>query len=235
VVPVKVTLMDVVLRRGGFRLAASGGFTEGLHLVTGPVGSGKSTLALALAGALCPEAGHIGREGIATTTLALSFPGYHVTGGTLEAEAASWGVPPGPVLSAAGLSGREGDDPLRCSQGELKRLVLSSLLARDWDLLILDEPYSSLDCAWKAILSRRLEERRRGITILLTHEDERLPRVDEIWEIEQGRLMPLGRVPGAIARWSRPPGYLRAALERGVVPENISPEAVRDAVCRTPG
>jgi energy-coupling factor transport system ATP-binding protein len=234
VVPVKLTLDSVILRRGSFRLGASGTFSEGVHLVTGPVGSGKSTLALALAGALCPEAGHILWEGIATMTLGLPFPGYHVTGGTLEGEADSWGVPSGPVLAAAGLSGRNGDDPLRCSQGELKRLVLSCILARDWDLLILDEPYSSLDCAWKASLSRRLGERQRGITIFLTHEDENLPRVDEIWEIREGRLMSLGRVPGAIPRWSRPPGYIRAVLEGGRVPGNITPADARDAVCRTP-
>jgi energy-coupling factor transport system ATP-binding protein len=235
VVPVKLVLEETVLGRGTFRLGATGTFSEGLHLVTGPVGSGKSTLALALAGVLRPEAGCIGREGIASMTLGLPFPGYHVTGGTLGGEAASWGVPPGPVLAAAGLSGRGGDDPLRCSQGELKRLVLSCILARDWDLLILDEPYSALDCAWKAVLSRRLGERRRGITVVLTHEDECLPRVDEIWEIREGRLLPLGRVPGAIPRWSRPPGYIRAALESGRVPGNITQADARDAVCGTRG
>jgi energy-coupling factor transport system ATP-binding protein len=235
VVPVRVILEEAVLRRGSLRLAASGTFTEGVHLVTGPVGSGKSTLALALAGALPPETGRIQREGIATLTLGLSFPGYHITGGTLEGEVTAWGLSPGPVLAEAGLSGRGGDDPLRCSRGELKRLVLSCILARDWDLLILDEPYSALDCEGKAALSRRLGERRRGITVILTHEDENLPRVDEIWEIRGGRLESLGRVPEAVTRWSRPPGYLRAALDRGAVPANITPDDARDAVCRTPG
>lgn len=234
-VPVRVMLEEVVLRRGSFRLGASGTFSEGIHLVTGPVGSGKSTLALALAGVLLPEAGRIVKEGIGTMTLGLPFPGYHVTGSTLAGEAASWGVAPGPVLEEAGLPGRGGDDPLRCSQGELKRLVLSCILAREWDLLILDEPYSSLDCAWKAAFSRRLGERRRGITVLLTHEDEQLPRVDEIWEIRDGRIVPLGRVPGAIPLWSLPPRYLRAALDRGALPENITPADARDAVCRTRG
>ena len=231
----RVVLEEVTLRRGAFRLGASGTFSGGVHLVTGPVGSGKSTLALALAGGLCPSEGRILREGIGSLTLGLPLPEYHVTGGTLGEEAASWGVDPGPVLAAAGLSGRAGEDPLRCSQGELKRLVLSSLLAREWDLLVLDEPYSSLDCAGKAALSERLGERRRGITILLTHEDEFLPRVDEIWEIRDGRLLSLGRVPEAIRRWSRPPRYLRAALERGAEPENITPADAREAVCRTRG
>jgi energy-coupling factor transport system ATP-binding protein len=235
VVPVRVVLDGVTLARGAFRLGADGGLGEGVHLVTGPVGSGKSTLALALAGALCPGTGRILQEGVRSTGLALPSPEFHVTGGTLEEEAASWGVAPGPVLAAAGLAGRGGDDPLRCSRGELKRLVLSSILAREWDLLVLDEPYASLDCGWKAALSRMLGERRRGITVLLTHEDEHLPRVDEIWEIREARLLSLGRVPGAIPRWSRPPRYIRAALERGALPENITPADARDAVCRTPG
>jgi energy-coupling factor transport system ATP-binding protein len=235
VVPVRVVLDSVTLRRGDFRLGALGTFSEGVHLVTGPVGSGKSTLALALAGALAPETGRIMQEGIGSMTLALPSPEYHVTGSTLGGEAAAWGVDPGPVLAAAGLSGRGDDDPLRCSRGELKRLVLSSILSREWNLLVLDEPYGSLDCTWKAELSRRIGERKKGITIILTHEDEQLPRVDEIWEIREGRLLSLGRVPEALHRWSRPPRYLRAALERGTVPDNITPADARDALCRTRG
>jgi energy-coupling factor transport system ATP-binding protein len=113
--------------------------------------------------------------------------------------------------------------------------VLSCILAREWDLLILDEPYGSLDCAWKEAFSRRLGARRKGITILLTHEDEVLPRVDEIWEIQAGRLVSLGRVPEAIRRWSRPPQYIRAALDKGGMPGNITIADVRDALCRTRG
>ncbi|HVN66525.1 MAG TPA: ABC transporter [Methanomicrobiales archaeon] len=233
--PVRVVLEGVTLRRGDFRLGASGTLGEGIHLVTGPVGSGKSTLALALAGVLAPETGRIVQEGIGSMTLALPFPAVQVTGDTLGEEAAAWGVPPGPVLSAAGLPGRESDDPLRCGQGELKRLVLACVLAREWDLLVLDEPYGSLDCGWKRELSRMLGERRRGITVLLTHEDEHLPRVDEIWEIRDGGLLSLGRVPEAISRWSRPPRYLRAALEREAQPENITQADARDAACRTRG
>ena len=231
----RVILDDVVLRRDSFRLAASGTFSEGVHLVTGPVGSGKSTLALALAGELEPMSGRVTEKGIGSRTLSLASPGCHVTGDTLEKEGESWGLSSSPVLEAAGLTGRENEDPLRCSQGELKRLVLSCILAREGDLLVLDEPYSALDCAWKEEFSRRIGGRQRGITVIFTHEDEVLPRVDEIWEIRAGRLVSLGRVPAAITGWSRPPGYIRAALDRGVVPENITPGDVRDALCRTRG
>jgi len=109
------------------------------------------------------------------------------------------------------------------------------MLSRAWDLLILDEPYSALDCAWKERISGRLGERREGITIILTHEDEILPRVDEIWEIRDGRLASLGKVPEAIRRWSRPPRFIRAALEAGALPGNITRNDVRDALCRIRG
>jgi energy-coupling factor transport system ATP-binding protein len=231
----RLVLDDVIIRRGSFQLTASGTFAEGVHLVTGPVGSGKSTFALGLAGAMKPVAGQIREEGIGSRTLTLPFPGCHVTGETLEGEILSWELLPAPVLEAAGLPGRGAEDPLRCSQGELKRLVLSCILAREWDLLILDEPYSSLDCAWKEMFSGRVGERRKGITILFTHEDEVLPRVDELWEIQAGRLVSLGRVPEAIRRWSRPPRYIRAALDEGAIPENITIADVRDALCRTRG
>ena len=231
----RIVLTDLVLRRGSFQLAASGTFSEGVHLVTGPVGSGKSTLSLALAGELRPVSGRITEEEIGSRTLSLASPECHVTGDTLENEVVSWKLSPPPVLEAAGLTGRGSEDPLRCSQGELKRLVLSCILAREGDLLILDEPYSALDCAWKEEFSRRIGERRKGITLVFTHEDEVLPRVDEIWEIREGRLVSLGRVPGAITGWSRPPRYLRAALDKGVIPENITPGDARDALCRTRG
>jgi energy-coupling factor transport system ATP-binding protein len=231
----RISLDDVIIRRGSFQLTASGTFSEGVHLVSGPVGSGKSTLALALAGVLCPMEGQIGEEGVGSRTLALPFPEYHVTGETLEGEVASWGLLPVPVLEFAGLSGRGGEDPIRCSQGELKRLVLSCILAREWDLLILDEPYSSLDCAWKEAFSRQLGKQRKGITVIFTHEDEFLPSVDELWEIQAGRLVSLGRVPDAIRRWSRPPRYIRAALDKGFIPGNITRGDVRDALCRTRG
>ena len=102
----RVILDDVILRRGSFQLMASGTFSEGVHLVTGPVGSGKSTLALALAGELRPQSGRITEEGIGSRALALPFPEYHVTGDTLDREVASWKLASPPVLEAAGLTGQ---------------------------------------------------------------------------------------------------------------------------------
>ena len=124
-----VLLDRVSLERGPFRLEADCSFGPGLHVVTGRIGSGKSTLALALAGGLRPASGAIRLEGVRRRVLVLQSPDHHLTGATVAAEAASWGVEPGPLLDRVGLTARAGDDPFRLSRGEQKRLVLGCALA----------------------------------------------------------------------------------------------------------
>lgn len=226
---------DLELRRGSFTLRASASFTEGVHLVSGPVGSGKSTLALILAGLEKPERGGLHREGVASSLLSLQFPEYHVTCGTVAAEVRSWGLDPGDILSRARLSGRDEGDPLRLSRGELKRLNLACAFAKNPDLLLLDEPFSSLDCAAKVRACRAIEERRSGITVIFSHERSVLPRVRTISEMAGGRLVSRGEVPGAIPLWQSAPPYLRYALTLGARPENITLTDVREALCRIRG
>jgi energy-coupling factor transport system ATP-binding protein len=208
-------------------------FEEGIHLVCGDVGSGKSTLALLLAGLFNPVSGAVEREGIATAMIVFQFPEFHVTGPDLETECKAWGVDPAPVLAATGLIGRERTNPLDLSRGELKRLVLACVLARDYDLLILDEPFSSLDCAEKKRLCSLLSGRRNGITILFTHEQAFFPQVDRIWEIQEGMLHDRGSVPSALARWDHAPAMVKELIARGKIPANISPADLTEAACRT--
>jgi len=187
-----VRLTSVQVGRGPFSLAADGAFMPGIHLVTGAVGSGKSTLALLLAGLLEPGAGAVTRNGIGSTILSLQFPEYHVTEATLEKECASWGIDPGPVLVAEGFKNDAARDPFTLSRGELKRLHLACVLKKPCDLLLLDEPFSALDCRQKEILCTRLSARDGGITILFTHEEEFLPRTDHTWRIRGGQLHDCG-------------------------------------------
>ncbi|WP_292489047.1 ATP-binding cassette domain-containing protein [Methanoculleus sp. 10] len=228
-------LEDTLLSRGPFTLRGSGSFDEGVHLVSGAVGSGKSTLALLLAGLLHPGSGSVRRQGITSALLLLQFPEYHVTCPTVAEEAGSWGLAPDDVLARADLAGRGDDDPFHLSRGELKRLILACTIMRDPDLLMLDEPFSSLDCAAKRKACRMIEERDRGITIIFSHERAVLPRVDAIWEMEGGTLTALGSVPGAIPRWRHAPPYLLYALDQGARPENIRLEDAREAICRIQG
>ena len=230
---VKVSLAGVRVVRENWLLAAQGIFEEGIHLVSGDIGSGKSTLALLLAGLVPPALGTVERQGIASVMIAFQFPEFHITGPDLERECKAWGVDPTLILAAAGLAERKMKNPLDLSRGELKRLILACVLARDYDLLILDEPFSSLDCSEKERLCATLSGRRKGITIIFTHEKTHFPRVDRIWEIQGGMLYDRGRLPSALGRWDHAPVVVKNLICRGKVPANISQADLLEAACRT--
>jgi energy-coupling factor transport system ATP-binding protein len=227
-----VSLAGVRIMRGEWTLSASGTFEEGIHLVSGDVGSGKSTLALILAGLLPPASGMVQRDDITSAMIAFQFPEFHVTGLELEAECNAWGVDPANILASAGLAGRERTNPLNLSRGELKRLILACVFARDYDLLILDEPFSSLDCTEKERLCEILSKRKTGITIIFTHEQTHFPRVDRIWEIHDGALHNRGPVPSALERWDHAPAVVKDLVNRGKIPTNISQVDLLEAACR---
>ncbi|HVP93760.1 MAG TPA: energy-coupling factor ABC transporter ATP-binding protein [Methanoregulaceae archaeon] len=223
----------VVFARGGFRLNAEGIFGPGIHLVSGRVGSGKSTFSLLAAGLISPESGEIRREELSRTMLSMQFPEYHITGISIGDEIRSWGLEVPGILGNVRLNGRENDDIATLSRGELKRLHLSCVLSTGADLLILDEPFSSLDCSEKKSFSSAIAGYGSGIVIICTHEPLWLPDVDCIWEIQDGSLVCCGKTPEGITRWGSVPVHIRNLLAKGIVPENISPRALLEARCRT--
>lgn len=229
----RISLAGVRADRGDWSLSAEGRFDEGIHLVSGDIGTGKSTLALMLAGLLPAASGSIERHGISSHMIAFQFPEFHITGPNAGEECRSWGIDPGPVLESAGLADRKETDPHSLSRGELKRLVLSCILAQQYDLLILDEPFSSLDCAEKERLCTELSGRRTGITVIFTHEQTFYPRVDRIWEISGGILHDRGRLPDALGRWDHAPTRIRELVLAGKIPANISRTDLLEAACRT--
>jgi energy-coupling factor transport system ATP-binding protein len=218
--------------RGDWSLEAEGTFGEGVHLVSGDVGSGKSTLALMMAGLLSPSPGTINRDGIRSSMISLQFPEYHVTGSTVAEECWSWGLDPGPVLSELKLMEKQDKAPLMLSRGELKRLHLACVLAKKYDLLLLDEPFSSLDAREKERICWLLSQRTNGITVLFTHEQTTFPRVDYLWEIQQGMLIERGELPGALHQWTHAPILIKRLLASGKRLKNISPLDLQEAVCR---
>ncbi len=230
----RVILEHIQVHRGAFTLRADGIIQEGIHLIWGSVGSGKSTLALLLAGCLAVRKGLITRSGIGTTRLSLQFPEYQVTSRTLAGEIQSWGGEVDRVLAAIGLADRAEEDPLHLSRGELKRLQLACALQSAPDLLLLDEPFSALDCRERENAIQVIQRRRTGITILFTHDTGILQRIDYLWELERGELQYRGKVPEAFDHWSSPPPYMRLLLEAGVIPKNLAFDDLQEAVCRIP-
>lgn len=181
-------VLDAVFSAGDFSLKTDAVFSAGSHLISGRIGSGKSTLASALAGLSRPYLGKVVLDGCASPVLLMQFPEYQITGASLSEEAASWGVlGTEPVFSRLDTK-TGGRDPFSLSRGELKRLMLACVFARDPDVLVLDEPYASLDEEAKRVLTELIEGR-RGITVIFSHEKEFAPHDALKWRIKDGGLV----------------------------------------------
>ncbi len=227
----RLLLEKAAYSAGDFSLFADCEFREGIHLVRGPVGSGKSTFAALAAGLLRPDKGKRRVELIDRVMLSMQFPEAHVTRFTLGEEARSWGLDPEVALQISSLAGLEDQPVTRLSRGELKRFELTCALGSSYDLLILDEPFSALDCHQKQKISHIIERSNHGITIVITHESRYLPRVDRIWEMEGGRITDLGPVPQALQKWKSAPPPIRNLIGLGIIPANISEPDLLEAAC----
>lgn len=180
-------------------------------LVVGPNGAGKTTLLRLLATALRPSAGSatiFGRDLLRNADAVRRVTVYlgtaHGMYEKLSAEenlafaAAMSGALAGSPLEAAGLLARVGlarvaGQPVRTySQGMKRRLAL----ARAWllrpRLLLLDDPFGSLDAEGAALVEALVAEVRAagGAAVLATHEWERgLPLADRVVALADGRQM----------------------------------------------
>ncbi len=104
------------------------------------------------------------------------------------------------LLAEAGLGHDRWDEPPeRLSGGERMRAGLALLMAREADLLLLDEPSNDLDLAAVEALEEALQ-RSAAAVVLATH-DRRLAEsvCQRVWGLEGGRLRVYGDVAGYIA------------------------------------
>ncbi len=165
-----------------------------LLVLIGTNGSGKSTLLKTFAGLLEPQGGDVsvlgGRPGTQHARVAY-LPQHPVSSHTLPLRVEN--VVTMGRFARHGLFGRMGRDdtaavtesmkrtgafefrhrPLRdLSGGQQQRAHLAQVLARQGDVLLLDEPTAGLDVAGRRLVADLIaEERRKGVTVVMaTHE-----------------------------------------------------------------
>jgi NitT/TauT family transport system ATP-binding protein len=169
--------------------------------LVGPSGSGKSSLLRAVIGLQQPLSGTIetnlarsqigilfqddallpwktARDNVA---LGLTFNGMERSQALLEAEA--W-------LERLDLVGFGDRFPRHLSGGQRKRVALAQVLAMKPKLILMDEPFASLDAIVGARVVRdvlALVERERISVLLVTHDlEEALTLSDEVYLLSQG-------------------------------------------------
>ncbi len=235
----------VQCRVGQFDLEMEWQIAAGQVLVLfGPSGAGKTTTLRAIAGLLRPVAGYIALAGRvvydsdsgAWTPPHLRRLGYltqqyhlfpHLTvAGNIGYGLSHRGGPAArqrvaDLIRTFQLEGLEQRRPQQLSGGQQQRVALARALAPNPDMLLLDEPFASLDAELRRSLRQELREflaRSRIPVILVTHDrEEALALGDEAQVVNQGRTLARGEPLAVLGQ----PDQGRVARLVGV--ENLLP------------
>ncbi len=217
--PPAIVLEDVEKRFG--RLAALDGIDLNLQggalALLGPNGAGKSTLLRLVATLSRPTRGRIlirGRDARKEPERVRADVGLisHQTflyedltaGENLRFYGRLYGLDDlkervRTALEDVGLSGREHDRVRGFSRGMKQRLAIARATLHHPTILLLDEPFASLDTAARAMLSDRLQRHRQeGRTVILvTHDLHRgLDLADRFAILNRGRFVARGETRG---------------------------------------
>ncbi len=95
------------------------------------------------------------------------------------------------LLARVGMKGRENDDPKSLSGGEQQRVAIACVLAKNPELIIADEPTSSLDTAnTEQVLKLFGEIAAQGkMVVIATHSPAVVERCDLVYEIQDKKLV----------------------------------------------
>jgi len=220
--------LSVRLRRGAFALDVAMTSEARALAVFGPSGAGKSTLLALLHGQWRPQAGRIVVGGRVLVDVAagiwvppqerrigvvfqdaLLLPHLDVRENLLYgARRGAWwrrsaAIGLDDVIDLLGLQGLLKRNPQRLSGGERQRVAIGRALLANPDLLVFDEPLSSLDYERRreimpAIVRLRVEG--RVPIVYVSHAVDEVARLaDEVLVLEQGRVLAQGAAGEVLA------------------------------------
>ncbi len=186
-------------------------------VILGPSGCGKTTLLRLIAGLEVPDAGIITANGTQVARPGHNLVPPHERGlGFVFQDLALWphltvdenlgfvlGATPMPRAERASRVqraldmmriGRLGDRyPHQLSGGEQQRVALARALVRQPQVLLLDEPFSSLDPELRTALRAELDQLRRELKVTMmyvTHDrDDASALADRVVQIRAGRII----------------------------------------------
>ncbi|MFI5085870.1 MAG: ABC transporter ATP-binding protein [Actinomycetales bacterium] len=199
--------------RGVDLAVAKGGTTA----IVGPSGSGKTTLLRVIAGFEAPDSGAVSMDGAAVAGAGSWVPahrravGYVAQDGALfphlsVAQNVAFGLKKRGKGSAAKVAellemvsmdpGYAKRRPSELSGGQQQRVALARALAREPELMLLDEPFSALDAGLRSYTRHAVAKvlAEAGVTtILVTHDQgEALSFADQVAVMRDGRLAQIG-------------------------------------------
>lgn len=183
--------------------------------ITGPNGGGKSTLAKLIAGIEKPTSGQILFNGEDITELSISerakkgisyafqqpvrFKGIKVKdliklayGDNISVSGAC------EYLAEVGLCARDyinRDVDGSLSGGELKRIEIATIIARNTELSVFDEPEAGIDLwSFKNLIKvfEKMHKQNEKTIIIISHQERILSIADEIVVISNGQLQEIG-------------------------------------------
>ncbi|MBD2745619.1 ATP-binding cassette domain-containing protein [Microvirga sp. BT688] len=187
-----------------------------LCAVIGPSGGGKTTLLHMIAGFETPESGTLTFDGQnllplapAKRPVAIVFQDHNLFPHLNVAQNVGLGIRPSlrltndekliieDTLESAGLEGFGNRKPGEMSGGQRQRVALARALVSGRPLILLDEPFSSLDPALRRDMILLVDEmrRKRPVTILMTiHTPEDAADVaDQMTFVADGKVVASGR------------------------------------------
>ena len=169
--------------------------------LVGPSGSGKTSILRAVTGLLHPRTGTVDLDvdpadvgflfqddallpwRTACENVALGQRIRGIPRPEAEAEASRW-------LASIGLAGFDTRYPRQLSGGQRKRVALAQVLALEPRLLLMDEPFASLDAIVRTRITEELirwVERKHLTVLLVTHDlEEAITLSDVVYVLSQG-------------------------------------------------